>query len=164
VTTPCPACGRTGGLRPAVVWFGEMPIGLDVIEEALLASDRFVAIGTSGSVYPAAGLVETARAAGIRTAELNLEPSDNAWAFDERRYGRAGEVVPAWVEGVPERVSCAIRHIRDQGHVAKVDVTRLLGQGVVATVRNSVKVGRLAIVWTRARALGAVVRDLDDCA
>jgi NAD-dependent deacetylase len=98
VTTPCPACGHTGGLRPAVVWFGEMPLGLEAIDAALQDSDLFVAIGTSGSVYPAAGLVETARAAGIPTAELTLEPSDNAWAFDERRYGRASAVVPAWVD------------------------------------------------------------------
>jgi NAD-dependent deacetylase len=96
VETPCLACGQAGGLRPAVVWFGEMPLGLDAIEEALLASDLFVAIGTSGAVYPAAGLVEIAREAGLRTVELNLEPSDNARAFDERRYGAAGEVVPAF--------------------------------------------------------------------
>jgi NAD-dependent deacetylase len=95
--TACPACGLTGTLRPAVVWFGEIPLGLDVIEEALLASDLFAAIGTSGSVYPAAGLVETARVAGIRTAELTLEPSDNAQAFDEARYGKASELVPEFV-------------------------------------------------------------------
>jgi NAD-dependent deacetylase len=95
--TACPTCARTGTLRPAVVWFGEIPRGLELIEDALLASDLFVAIGTSGSVHPAAGLVETARASGIRTAELNLEPSDNAHAFVERHYGKASEVVPAWV-------------------------------------------------------------------
>ena len=97
VRTVCPGCGAAGGMRPDVVWFGEMPLGLDEAEEAITASDLFVAIGTSGSVYPAAGFVEIARAAGVRTAEINLEPSDNAWAFDERRYGRAGEVVPEWV-------------------------------------------------------------------
>jgi NAD-dependent deacetylase len=80
-----------------VVWFGEMPVGLDEIETAIEESDLFVAIGTSGSVWPAAGFVEMARACGVRTAELNLEPSDNARVFDERRYGRAGEVVPAFV-------------------------------------------------------------------
>jgi NAD-dependent deacetylase len=98
LATPCPACARPGGLRPAVVWFGEMPIGLDAIEEALLESDLFVAIGTSGSVYPAAGLVGMAREAGVRTMEINLEPSDNAGVFDERRYGRAGEMVPGWID------------------------------------------------------------------
>ncbi len=97
---PCPACGRAGSLRPHVVWFGEMPLHLDEIGEALETSDLFVAIGTSGSVYPAAGFVSEARSLGIRTCEINLEPSDNARAFDERRYGPAGEAVPAWVEAV----------------------------------------------------------------
>jgi NAD-dependent deacetylase len=64
VDDPLPACGRAGGMRPDVVWFGEMPIGLDEIEEALAESDLFVAIGTSGSVYPAAGFVESRGPAG----------------------------------------------------------------------------------------------------
>lgn len=98
--TRCPRCDRAGGLRPHVVWFGEVPLGLDMIDEELTSADRFVAIGTSGSVYPAAGLVSEARSLGLPTAELNLEPSENAWVFDERRYGPASEVVPAWVEEV----------------------------------------------------------------
>jgi NAD-dependent deacetylase len=98
VDLPCPACGRTGGLRPDVVWFGEMPLGMEAVDEALAAADRFLAIGTSGAVYPAAGFVETARARGIPTAELNLAPSDNARAFDIRRYGPATETVPAYVD------------------------------------------------------------------
>ena len=72
--------------------------GDGAIYEALLRADLFVAIGTSGSVYPAAGFVTDARAHGIRTCEINLEPSDNAWQFDEARYGPAGEVVPRWVD------------------------------------------------------------------
>ena len=71
---------------------------VDAIYGALEEADLFVAIGTSGSVYPAAGFVAEARRAGIRTCELNLEPSDNARAFDERRYGPASEIVPAWAE------------------------------------------------------------------
>jgi NAD-dependent deacetylase len=94
----CRACERAGTLRPDVVWFGEMPIGMDIVYEALLGADLFVAIGTSGSVYPAAGFVEEARAAGIRTCELNLEPSDNAHMFNEAHYGPASQVVPQWVE------------------------------------------------------------------
>ncbi len=96
----CPACGKTGGLRPDVVWFGEMPQGLDRIEEALALADLFVAIGTSGAVYPAAGYAAGARRLGIRTVELNLEPSDNAGIFDEARYGPASEVVPAFVDAL----------------------------------------------------------------
>jgi NAD-dependent deacetylase len=96
----CPSCGYSRGLRPHVVWFGEMPLFMDEIGDALMEADLFVAIGTSGSVYPAAGFVEEARSAGIRTCEINLEPSDNARRFDEARYGQATEVVPAWVREV----------------------------------------------------------------
>jgi len=97
VATACPACGRAGGMRPDVVWFGEMPRGLDRIEAELGAAGLFVAIGTSGAVYPAAGYVAEARALGIPTVEVNLAPSDNARAFDEARYGPATETVPALV-------------------------------------------------------------------
>ena len=100
VDTPCPSCGDTGNLRPHVVWFGEMPLFMDRIYDELLDADLFVAIGTSGSVYPAAGFVSEARGHGIRTCEINLEPSDNAWQFDERRYGPASEIVSAWVKDV----------------------------------------------------------------
>jgi NAD-dependent deacetylase len=98
IAVPCPTCDRAGALRPHVVWFGEMPLEMDAIYDALLASDLFVAIGTSGSVYPAAGFVSEARTHGIRTCEINLEPSDNARQFDEVRYGPASEAVPDWVD------------------------------------------------------------------
>jgi NAD-dependent deacetylase len=93
----CPSCGAEGSLRPDVVWFGEMPLHLETIQEALDAADAFVAIGASGSVYPAAGFA-AARQQGISTRELNMEPSDNAHLFTEAHYGPATEVVPAWVE------------------------------------------------------------------
>ena len=64
----------------------------------------FVAIGTSGSVYPAAGFVAQAQAARIRTCEINHDPSDNARLFDRVRYGPASAVVPEWVEAVPTSV------------------------------------------------------------
>ena len=94
----CSQCGREGRLRPDVVWFGETPMHMEAIYTALGKADLFAAVGTSGSVYPAAGFVDEARQLGVRTCELNLEPSDNAALFDERLYGPAGEVVPAWVE------------------------------------------------------------------
>ncbi len=93
----CAACGRMGGLRPHVVWFGETPLEMDAIYDALAGADLFVAIGTSGAVYPAAGFVAAARSAGIPSMEINLEPSDNAGLFDAARYGKASETVPAWV-------------------------------------------------------------------
>jgi NAD-dependent deacetylase len=96
----CADCRRAGGLRPHVVWFGEIPLEMDVIHAALTQADLFVAIGTSGAVYPAAGFVATARRLGAVTCEINLEPSDNADQFDARRYGPASEEVPAWAAQV----------------------------------------------------------------
>jgi len=93
----CAACGRIGGLRPHVVWFGETPLEMDAIYESLASADLFVSIGTSGAVYPAAGFVSAARSAGIPTMEINLEPSENAHLFNASRYGKASEAVPAWV-------------------------------------------------------------------
>lgn len=93
----CPACG-VAALRPDVVWFGEVPHGLDVVGRALERADLFVSIGTSGVVYPAAGFAVHAQEAGARTLELNLEPSEGAWFFDEARHGPATELVPAWVD------------------------------------------------------------------
>ena len=86
-----------GRLRPHIVWFGEFPLHMDRIERALAKCDLFVAIGTSGSVYPAAGFVQQARHAGARTVELNLEPSLGSRFFDETRHGPATEVVPAFL-------------------------------------------------------------------
>ena len=94
----CPACRQSGGLRPDIVWFGEMPYHMDEISAAIAACDLFVSIGTSGAVYPAAGFVQWARDAGARTLELNLEPSAGTPMFDEARHGPAGTLVPAWVE------------------------------------------------------------------
>ena len=92
----CPACQR-GPVRPHIVWFGEVPLDMDRIYDAVERCDLFVAIGTSGHVYPAAGLVQ-AVAPSTRTVELNLEPSLVASAFQEARTGRATDLVPAFVE------------------------------------------------------------------
>ena len=95
----CPACASPGTLRPHVVWFGEMPLGLDDIDDALNACGLFVSIGTSGNVYPAAGYVRQVRLAGrARTVELNLEPSEGASLFERAIYGAASVVVPAFVD------------------------------------------------------------------
>ncbi len=98
VETRCPDCGAGHMMRPDVVWFGEIPRFLDEIAVAIRAADLFVSIGTSGSVYPAAGFVGEARGFGVPRVELNLEPSENAWAFTDARYGRASEIGPAWVD------------------------------------------------------------------
>ncbi|MDP4004622.1 Sir2 family NAD-dependent protein deacetylase [Methylobacterium sp. NEAU K] len=93
----CPACATVGRMRPDVVWFGEMPMHLDAIDAALAAADLFVAVGTSGAIYPAAGYVRQARALGIPTCEINLEPPDNADAFDDARYGPASTALPRFL-------------------------------------------------------------------
>jgi NAD-dependent deacetylase len=99
----CPACGE-GDLRPHVVWFGEVPLGMDAVATTLETADLFVSIGTSGSVYPAAGFVQVARAAGAATLELNLVPSEGSAWFDEARHGPASELVPAWVAELTAQV------------------------------------------------------------
>ena len=96
----CPGCGAPGSLRPDIVWFGEMPYRMDEIYDALGSADLFVSIGTSGAVYPAAGFVREARAAGARTIELNMEPSQGSYWFDEARHGPATRLVPAWVDAM----------------------------------------------------------------
>ncbi len=95
----CPACGKTGGLRPHVVWFGEMPLEMEQIYRALETCGLFISIGTSGNVYPAAGFVEVAHHnAQAETIEINLEPSEGASLFDHAIYGPATQTVPAFVD------------------------------------------------------------------
>ena len=94
----CPSCHAQGNVRPDIVWFGEMPYAMQLIDDALRRCDLFVSIGTSGAVYPAAGFVQTARYCGAQTLEMNLEPSLGSYMFDESRTGRAGELVPQWVD------------------------------------------------------------------
>ncbi len=93
----CPACGAPQ-TRPDIVWFGEYPYGMDQIWDKLRQADLFAAIGTSGTVFPAAAFVQDAARAGARTIELNLERSDAAADFDEHRHGPATRIVPEWVE------------------------------------------------------------------
>jgi len=98
----CDCCKLPETLRPHIVWFGEMPFYMDEIHAALSDCDLFVAIGTSGNVYPAAGFVEIARQFGAETLEINLEKSNVANVFDSGEYGLATERVPAWVDAVLE--------------------------------------------------------------
>jgi NAD-dependent deacetylase len=94
----CGHCGKVGGMRPDIVWFGEMPYQMERIEAALAVCDLFISIGTSGNVYPAAGFVAGARRSGAHTVELNLEPSEGADLFHEAIHGPATQVVPAFVD------------------------------------------------------------------
>lgn len=94
--THCRCCRSPGNLRPHIVWFGEMPFYMNQINEALESCDLFVAIGTSGNVYPASGFYQTAKLRRAHTVELNLESTGSG--FDERLVGKASEIVPAYFE------------------------------------------------------------------
>ena len=100
-TTACPSCGRVGAMRPDIVWFGEMPFHMDRIYGLLECADLFVSIGTSGTVYPAAGFVAEINQLGrAHTVEINMEPSMGASQFRETRHGPAGHLVPKFVEEI----------------------------------------------------------------
>jgi NAD-dependent deacetylase len=93
----CPRCGHEP-LRPDIVWFHEMPYHLDEIAHAMATATHFLSIGTSGTVYPAAGLLAEARARGTLTYVNSLDAPENLHPDDTFLPGRAAEVVPAWVE------------------------------------------------------------------
>lgn len=94
----CRDCKRSGGLRPDVVWFGEMPYHMGTIEAQISRCDLFIAIGTSGVVYPAAGFVQEAMRWGAHTVEINKELSEVTGLFHEQRRGMATVEVEKIVE------------------------------------------------------------------
>jgi NAD-dependent deacetylase len=61
----------------------------------------FVAIGTSGSVYPASGFYQTAKIRRAHTVELNLEETGSS--FDTHVYGPATETVPQFFNQILEQ-------------------------------------------------------------
>lgn len=93
---PCPSCGRKA-LRPNVVWFGENVRRLREAEKAIDQCEILIVVGTSGSVWPAAGLIERARSIGVETILANAEPWGNPTDFDEVLLGPASQTVPALV-------------------------------------------------------------------
>ncbi|ELX8380412.1 Sir2 family NAD+-dependent deacetylase [Providencia vermicola] len=101
----CHCCQFPQPLRPHIVWFGEMPFGMDQIYQSLEEATIFIAIGTSGHVYPAAGFVHEARLNGAHTVELNLEPSQVESEFEEKHYGLASQVVVDYVNQLMSELS-----------------------------------------------------------
>ncbi|MDO5055586.1 MAG: NAD-dependent protein deacylase [Pasteurella oralis] len=93
----CACCQIPQTLRPHIVWFGEIPLEMERIYTALSECNYFIAIGTSGNVYPAASFVNEAKHHGAHTVELNLEPSQVRSNFDEFHYGKASEAVPLYI-------------------------------------------------------------------
>jgi NAD-dependent deacetylase len=81
-------------LRPHIVWFGEIPLGMDKINRLLSEVDLFISIGTSGSVYPAASFLQLAKRSGARTVCINKESIPQSLWIDEFIEGRAAETVP----------------------------------------------------------------------
>jgi NAD-dependent deacetylase len=92
-TNQCECCQPSSRLRPDIVWFGEMTKYMQHIETLLHTADVFISIGTSGTVYPAAGFVSQANLYGAFSVELNLEPSSVQSEFAEKHYGLASELV-----------------------------------------------------------------------
>ena len=90
------ACG--GRLRPHIVFFGEIPLEMERIQEEIDKATVMIVIGTSGSVYPAAGFVQLARRNRARTIYIGPEPPLNAQAFTQTVLGKAGEVMPGVFE------------------------------------------------------------------
>jgi NAD-dependent deacetylase len=103
VTDRCRRCA--GPLRPHVVWFGELPFYMEREIPLALQAEVFISIGTSGTVYPAAGFVAAARANDALTVEVNLERSANASLFDLSLFGKATERVPELVAWLVRRES-----------------------------------------------------------
>lgn len=97
-TTPCPYCKRAGGMRPDIVWFGEVPKSMERIGRILESADVFAAIGTSGHVYPAAGFADLARSVGARTVEINNQQTLVSGVFDRIMNGPATVEVTKWVD------------------------------------------------------------------
>ena len=90
----CPKCSHKT-LRPDIVWFGEMPYFMDEIYEKIQRCTLFIAVGTSGVVYPAAGFCQYAKSVGASTMELNLNPTNVTGMFDFVMKGRATDTVNA---------------------------------------------------------------------
>lgn len=101
--TQCRCCRSAGNLRPHVVWFGEMPLQMNRINRALENCDMFIAIGTSGNVYPASGFYQTAKIRKARTVELNLERTGSS--FDQHICGPATESVPQFFNSLLRSIS-----------------------------------------------------------
>lgn len=99
-----PLCACGGLFRPAVVWFGEMldPGVLSRAQEEAASCDLFLSVGTSSTVYPAAGLIELAHRAGATVLEVNPEPTPFSRLVNLRIGAPAGEAVPRLTEEIEQ--------------------------------------------------------------
>ena len=100
----CPNCQTQGMLKPNIVFFGEMPKYMDEVDKMLAECDMFIAIGTSGVVYPAAGFVRQAKLFGAKTYLFNLDPCNNSSAFDNEILGKASQTFPKFAEDLTKEI------------------------------------------------------------
>ncbi|MEJ2104474.1 MAG: NAD-dependent deacylase [Ignavibacteriaceae bacterium] len=102
-----PKCECGGLIRPDVVWFGEY-LPEDQFfggEKAAITSDVFFVVGTSAVVYPAAGLVYTAKQSGSTIVEINIEETPLTSIADYSYFGKAGEILPVIFEELKLRTN-----------------------------------------------------------
>jgi NAD-dependent deacetylase len=100
---PDPPCRRCGGiLKSATISFGQ-PLDPEVLDAAARAAggcDLLLAIGTSLSVHPAAGLCDIAAGSGARLVVINAEPTPYDGQADAVLRDPIGEILPALTEGL----------------------------------------------------------------
>lgn len=93
-----PRCERCGNLaRPGVVWFGEA-LPMAALERAQALADNcgvLLVVGTSGAVWPAAGLAGRARRGGATVVMINPQPSEIDAEAHVVLRGTAAQVLPA---------------------------------------------------------------------
>ncbi len=101
---PCPECGHKA-MRPDVVWFGEMPYRVEDVFRQVGNATVFLASGTSGVVYPAAGFLQMARDGGAKTFVNSLDEPENLSLDDTFFPGKATEVLPELCTRIFKRVT-----------------------------------------------------------
>lgn len=98
--TVCPQCGAVAMMKPNIVFFGENLLCMNEVDALLDKCKLFIAIGTSGAVYPANTFARIAKYHGADTIEFNLHTTVNNHDFDRHIIGKAGTTFPKFVESL----------------------------------------------------------------
>lgn len=90
----CVQCGAA--LRPDIIWFGDNVDGAVFAraQQLIMTAQLFVAVGTSGIVHPAAGLIPLAARGGARMIEINPEETEMSRLFAQQLRQAAGAALP----------------------------------------------------------------------
>src|SRR4051812_22758701 len=153
----CPMCAHSGVLRPEVVWFGEMPMHMDAIYTALSKADLFVALGTSGSVYP------PQPGSSLRPAQQASGPARSIWSRPTTRGCSMRRVKPLqhrpwlgalFVSGLLRArgkarhhlpcLNVALRQLPHDRRRGRDQLTRLDGMSVVLTGWSALTLARMS--------------------